>query len=255
MKKFIMLSGLPRSGSTLFSSIMAQHPDVYSEGNSAVCQLMWDTKISCDIACRETLVSNFKNEVQFDLIKNIPLTYYKTVSKSIILDKCRSWTLQSNFDLIKTYITENPKIVVLYRPIDEILISIKNLFIKNEKIFDENMMTQLLSPNSEPIIRSLYGIQNAIKNNQNQNFLFVSYDELIHNTTEVFEKICNFYEIKKFNFNFENITRPFNIDDDFLGLKTQHEVRSKLEKKEYKIELPKEIKDACMILNKTFEGI
>jgi len=45
--QFVCLSGLPRSGSTLLSAILSQNPLIHAEGNSAVCQLMWDMQMSC----------------------------------------------------------------------------------------------------------------------------------------------------------------------------------------------------------------
>ncbi len=41
-KNFYFISGLPRTGSTLLSSILYQNPLIHTEGNSALCQLMWD---------------------------------------------------------------------------------------------------------------------------------------------------------------------------------------------------------------------
>lgn len=54
-KKMVLLAGLPRTGSTLLSNILAQNSNIHIESNSALCQVMWDTKISCEENASEQL--------------------------------------------------------------------------------------------------------------------------------------------------------------------------------------------------------
>ena len=61
-KQFVFLSGLPRTGSTLLSAILSQNPKIYSEGNSAVCQLMFDMQQSCINKAKEQLIANKRQE-------------------------------------------------------------------------------------------------------------------------------------------------------------------------------------------------
>ena len=120
-KKYIGLSGLPRSGSTLLSSILSQNPDIHAEGNSAVCQLMADMQHSCNWNSKEQLLANNRHNTTKDLISSIPSIYYKDVKASIIIDKCRSWTLPLNMDMFYNYLDSNPKIIVLERPIIDVV--------------------------------------------------------------------------------------------------------------------------------------
>jgi sulfotransferase len=88
-KRYIGLSGLPRTGSTLLSSILSQNPEIHAEGNSAVCQLMWDMQCSVyDSSILQLTVSN-RIDTGIELIKNIPNMYYKDVTASTVIDKCR----------------------------------------------------------------------------------------------------------------------------------------------------------------------
>jgi sulfotransferase len=143
------LSGLPRTGSTLLSSVLNQNPKIYSGGNSPVCQLMWDMQVSCETSSKQQLLANKKIGIQDDLVRAIPYIYYKNINQKHIIDKCRSWTLPANLQIIKRYITPNPKIIVLTRDINEIVES----FVKLRKLNnwkDENK-DDLLIPDSEPI--------------------------------------------------------------------------------------------------------
>jgi hypothetical protein len=75
IKKIIALSGLPRSGSTLLSSILSQNIDIHAEGNSAVCQLMWDMEVSCNTSGQEQIKANKREKtiIAIDTTKAINL--------------------------------------------------------------------------------------------------------------------------------------------------------------------------------------
>jgi len=106
MKKydqFVCLSGLPRSGSTLLSAILSQNPKIHAEGTSAVCQLMWDMQESYVKNCKEQINANNRQTTVTELISQIPQLYYKNIddNEKIVVDKCRSWTLPDNIELLK----------------------------------------------------------------------------------------------------------------------------------------------------------
>ena len=124
---FIALSGLPRTGSTLLSAILDQNPEIHAEGNSAVCQLMWDMQVSCETVASEQLTANNRQATQDSLVSAIPAIYYRNTKATHIVDKCRSWTLPANMDMLKRYVRDDPKVIVLTRPIDEIVQSFVEL--------------------------------------------------------------------------------------------------------------------------------
>ena len=101
--QFVCLSGLPRSGSTLLSAILSQNPLIHAEGNSAVCQIMWDTHTSCLTKAFEQLKANNREKTVFDLVSQVPHIYYKNIPEKIVVDKCRSWTLELNYKMFKHF--------------------------------------------------------------------------------------------------------------------------------------------------------
>jgi sulfotransferase len=220
-KQLVFLSGLPRSGSTLLSSILGENPLIHAEGNSAVCQLMWDMSVSCETSCSEQLVANNRFDTQKHLVSEIPQIYYQNTDRPVVVDKCRSWTLESNVRMIKEYICPNPKIIVLTRPIDEIVQSFIRLGKENGKVFKSK---ELLSPGSEPIMRSLNGVDWAKKNNAGE-FLFVEYSDLVSYTKEVIASIYSFCGWDNFEHDLSNIVNRFPENDSVYGLAGMHEVR------------------------------
>jgi sulfotransferase len=243
-KQFVCLSGLPRSGSTLLSAILSQNPRIHAEGNSPVCQIMWDIFISCTTVAAEQIIANNKSKSIYDILSNIPNLYYKDIleTENVIIDKSRSWTLESNVNILKTFIDPNIKIIVLERPINEIIKSFVRLFKNNNQEFN---ISNIFNPMSEPLMRSISGLQWAKKNNINNNFLFITYHNLISNPKLVIDQIYKFLNLEYFEHNFDNIHVKYPENDNIYKLQGMHTVRNTIGLIENDIELDKEILEIC----------
>lgn len=219
---FVALSGLPRSGSTLLSSILSQNPEVHAEGNSAVCQLMWDMQVSCQTTAAEQLAATDRWDTQDALIAAIPAIYYRDVTSTHIVDKCRSWTLPANMDMLRRYICNQPKVIVLTRPIDEIVTSFVNLRRRNG--WTSDLEAGLLDDGSEPIMRSLAGVESA-KASGSDEFLFVEYADLVDSTPDVLDAIYGFCGWEPFPHDLDRIENRHPENDAVYGLIGMHDVR------------------------------
>jgi sulfotransferase len=218
---FVALSGLPRTGSTLLSAILSQNPEIHAEGNSAVCQLMWDAQQSCQTAASEQLRANRRESTQDDIVRAIPAIYYKDVAARHIVDKCRSWTMPDNMAMLRRYITDDPKVIVLTRPLDEIVASFVRL---REANGWDDPEAGLLDPMSEPIMRSQFGVDHARATNSGE-FLFIDYADLIGDTAAVLDSIYTFCGFEPFAHDLENIVNKHPEDDTVYGLAGMHDVR------------------------------
>jgi sulfotransferase len=241
IKKIIGLSGLPRSGSTLLSSILSQNPDIHAEGNSAVCQLMWDMQHSCNGNAKEQLLANNRNKTGKDLISSIPSVYYKDVKAPIIIDKCRSWTLPDNMMMLYNYVDSNPKVIVLERPLIEVIKSFVNL--RKENNWQGNLEKGLLDV-GYPIERSLSGIKWAKANNKGE-FIFIQYDDLVSNPQNIIDSIYEFCGLKSYNHNFNNIVNKHPENDSVYGLLGQHDIRPTINKRNIDVKLSNSIIKKC----------
>jgi sulfotransferase len=253
-EQFVCLSGLPRSGSTLLSAILSQNPKIHAEGNSAVCQLMWDMEVSCKTNSKEQLNANNRENTITELISKIPYIYYNNIhnDEKIIVDKCRSWTIKDNIQLLKKYIDNNIKIIVLERPILEIVKSFGKLYNKNNIIKDLN---ELLILNSEPIMRSLNGLLCAKHNNQDNTFLFINYNELVENTEETIKKIYGFCNWDYFKHDFNNINPKYKENDNEYKLIGLHDVYPNIKKTENDFILSEEVIDKCNYIDNTMRSL
>jgi sulfotransferase len=225
---FVCLSGLPRSGSTLLSTILHQNPQIHAEGNSAVCQLMWDMLQSCEQNCNEQLIANNRFDTTYHLVNQIPDIYYQNTTRQVVVDKCRSWTLPANQDLLRRFVTDTPKTIVLTRPIDEIVASFAALYKQNGREFDESV---LLREDSEPLMRSLRGVEWAKQVNKGE-FLFITYKELVDDTDAVLDSVYGFIGVERFEHNLNNIVNVLPENDAVYGLIGMHNVRQTICSKE-----------------------
>ena len=252
--QFVCLSGLPRTGSTLLSALLSQNPLIHAEGNSAVCQFMWDMHQSGYMHAGEQLKANNREQTIGDLIAMIPSVYYKNIAptKQIIVDKCRSWTIQPNVILLERYINPQPKIIVLERSVTEIIKSFGKLYRKNnmseEAVY--TLLRKMLLPNSEPIMRSIAGINWAKKNNQAHTFLFVHYNDLLAKPTETLARIYAFGGWSMFTHNFQKIINQHPENDAVYKLHGFHDVRPVMAKEENTLVLPSDILEKCRQIDK-----
>jgi len=242
MKNFVGLSGLPRTGSTLLSSILSQNPEIHAEGNSAVCQLMWDMQCSVYRSCNEQLTASNRIDTGIELIKNIPNVYYKDITASTVIDKCRSWTLPDNVAMLNKYFEHKPKIIVLERPLVEIVKSFVALRQANN--WQGDLEQGLLDDWSEPIMRSYEGVKWA-KANNNGEFLFVQYDDLLNNTKSTIDKLYEFCELESFEHDFNNIVNKHPENDEVYGMLGQHDVRPTIAKRDLDVTLSDAIIKRC----------
>jgi len=238
MKQFVALSGLPRTGSTLLSSILSQNPNIHAEGNSAVCQLMWDMQQS--VVNSEQIKANNKDLID-KLVKPIPHTYYGDVKKPIVVDKCRSWTLPANIEMLYQYFDNKPKVIVLIRPLVEIVASFMALRKSNGWT---KLETDLLEDGSEPIMRSLAGVEWA-KQNNNGEFIFVTYDDLVDDTECTLDRIYEHCGWEAFNHNLDQIVNTHKENDAVYNLVGQHDVRPQISRRTVDIDLSDELVNKC----------
>lgn len=216
------LSGLPRTGSTLLCAILSQNPDIHAEGNSAVCQLMWDAQQSCERS--EELAAHWRQDRQDDLVRAIPAIYYKDVNAAHIVDKCRSWALPDNMAMIRRYITDDPKVIVMTRPLDEIVASFVRLREANGWVDAD---AGLLDPMSEPIMRSQFGVEYARATNSGE-FHFIEYADLVADPSGVLSSLYDFMGWESFAHDFYNVVNTHPEDDFAYGLLGLHDVRPRI---------------------------
>jgi sulfotransferase len=243
-KKMFFLSGMPRSGSTLLSNIILQNKNFHIEGNSPICQLIWDINISYEKNCYQQFLANNKQYIINNIISNVLKTYYNNCEKKFIIDKCRAWTIPENTKMIKKYIDENPKIIILTRNSEDILKSF--LKIGGWGDINYNLEENFFAKNSE-FLRAAYGISCARQ--EKNKYLFIDYEEIVNDTYNVIEKIYNYLNLEYYNHDFKNITQLYQENENAYKIKDMHKIRSSIKKIENNIKISTVSQKKCNILN------
>ena len=102
----------------------------------------------------------------------------------------------------------------------------------------------LLEDGSEPIMRSLAGVEWARKNN-NGEFLFVTYDELVDDTQVSLDRIYEHCGWQPYAHNLDNIVNQYKENDAIYGLAGQHDVRPQISRRTVDVDLSDELVDRC----------
>jgi sulfotransferase len=245
-EKMFFMGGLPRTGSSLLTAILSQNSKILSEGISALLELMLlnEESIVNSLGIKEALNNTNRENSLNNIISQIPHLYYQDTPQEIIIDKQRSWT--ANVDLIKKYITKEPKIIVMLRPIKEIFESFYSLALKTNKLdwFYEKISF------GPPFMNAFEFLKNSLESNKDY-FFFIQYDNLLNKPKEVLKKVYDFFEIDYFEHNFDLIENR-NQEGDY-GIEGLHEVRSNISKRTLDVELPKNVLNRANYLQKDLE--
>ena len=246
---FVCLSGMPRTGSTLLSSVLSQNPKIHAEGNSGLCEIMWNAYQTCQTSAREQLVANNRKDSVFDIVSNIPHSYYinNKPEETIVLDKCRAWTLPANIEMLDKFIGKETKIIVMVRPVIEIVSSFMKLLEENKCHTEENERW-FMSPENEPVMKSFTGVMCAKRNFDSGRFLFINYHELINDFYNTLKNVYAFCGWDSFIHSPRNIKTKYNEGNYMFGsnrIKNQHKVRKYIQKRNYQISLMQETIDKC----------
>jgi len=248
--EIVLLSGLPRTGSTLLQNILVQNPRIQADGYSALCQVMWDAKVSCEHNAVQ-LLTGVGKDVSFrdGLLKNIPGIYYPSSTGKIVFDKGRTWVNEPNIAMARQYIAKDIKAVVLVRPIEEIVASFARVAAENGAGFSYE---GLLSRDSE-FLREVHATSIAL-NSDDPSFLFVSYDDIVADTANTLGRIYRHIGADRFIHNTQRVKQTVFEDDARNNLQDLHTIRPKIAKRINDVVLPDWVRATCAEITGAFLG-
>lgn len=245
MRKYYFMAGLPRSGSTLLSSILNQNPRIHSGPSSPVVATMLALENS--LSNDELFLAYPKMEPAKRIIASVLENYYSDVDHPVIIDKNRSWV--NRIDYIQGYFGIEPKIICPVRNLDEVLTSFISMHRRNDTIVNGkiNFIDEMLIKSNIPLTdqarceflaspngivgQSYNGLKQALVEGKSSYLHFVEYDDLINNPEETMRKIYQFLDEEYYEHDYTNITNQHKENDAAVyGLADMHDVRSELAK-------------------------
>lgn len=227
-KQIVFLGGLPRTGSTALTSILTQNPDVHAETQSALPFLMFSTLTAIRGDAHENLIRTNRKQFEQELLPEIARLYYREVRQKIVIENMRGWTRdEAN---LRYFLTNNPRILILLRPITEIVKS----FVYASRQPNSNISEYALLQTRDPLLLAIQNVAWALRQNTSEQ-LFGTYDQFLSDPQSFLDQVCFFWQIPKQKWDFDNLKANNAANDSELGMKGLHEIRRKLAKREYEV--------------------
>lgn len=235
MKKFNVITGLPRSGSTLLANILNQNPKFHASETSALPRILINVKSGWENIPENVASNNLKQKVS--VLKNIPHAYYAHIDKEVIFDKNRVWS--SEPELLKFALGEDTKIFVCVRTLTDVLASFEKLFRSNNSIWDiadkKNFdlstiekRCDLWASDKGPVGSSLLAL-NELLIRSPKNVVLIDFDSLVQETESVLDDIYKELGEERYPHDLENIEQTTVEDDRFHGILGLHKIKNKIE--------------------------
>jgi len=221
-KQLFFLVAMPRSGNTLFASIMNQNPEVAATANSITLEIMKDLFL-----LKQTDVfQNFPDHKSLDNVLDVVYDiYYKDWPQRIIIDRGPVMT-KGNFALMQKHFKRPFKCIVLLRNLMDVLASYMQWYTENPDAFpnrfnlknDEKKLEMVMNKKGA-VVMDLEAIKNA--HNYSNICHFVKYDDLVAQPEKEFRKIYQFLGEPYFNHRFNNLDQVtvngLSYDDKIVG--------------------------------------
>lgn len=244
MKKYHFITGLPRSGSTLLSSILKQNPKFHASITDPLA-----TMVKGVIETSQN-GAGIKTEVPIQRRKNIVKSlfegYYQDIEKEVIFNTNRAWTLLTP-QLEEIY--PESKLLVCVRDINWILDSFEVAHRKYP--MSTNTVTgglagtvysrvESLMEEKEIVGFSYIGIKQAITSNEKSKLMLIEYDQLCKFPEVTMKAVYSFIDETYYDHDFDNVENSWDEYDAEIGIPL-HVVKKKVEFTPRKSILPPDI--------------
>ena len=244
MKQYHFITGLPRSGSTLLTSILKQNPRFHSSITDPLANLVRGVIDSSQDS--PGMKSEVPVERRKNLVRHLFEGYYEDVDKEVVFNTNRAWTLLAGpiHDLFP-----KSKFIVCVRDINWVLDSFELAHRRNP--FSSNTVTgglegtvysraDMLMDEKGVVGFPYVGIKQAITGPEKHLMFILEYDQLVKNPEATMKALYNFIGEPYFKHDFDNVEASWDEYDAEIGIKL-HDVRKKVEYKPRDFILPPDI--------------
>ena len=245
--RFHFISGLPRSGSTLFSALLRQNPRFHA-GMSSPVTAMFKAILSIVSAGGE-FTGQISEEKRRYLLKGVFENYYADSDKQVIFDTGRAWSGQ----LAATRaLFPDSKMVCCVRDVAWIMDSMERQFRKdpfeNTRLFNDDVERSSVYSRVDALGRQnrMVGmpwamLKEAYYSEEADNLLLVDYELLSTVPQKVMPLIYDFLGEQPFEHNFDSVEYDAPEFDVNLGVKGLHCVSGPVRSNERRTILPPDL--------------
>ena len=229
-KTYHFMAGLPRSGSTVLSALLNQHPEVYAGPHTDLLQMLYNLKSA--IPDYQSYRAGLMHEGYKNTLETIPANFYSHIKKPVVIDKNRGWGTPYNFNNLSPFVNKDVKIILTMRPILEVLASFikvsnaaekktgvapylnTDYWVSEYRSKNDAQVDYLMAANQE-LDRSIFSISNLLANHGDRVFV-VWFNDLLDAPQTTMNGIYDFLGVERHNNDFNKI-KEINKHDDVNG--------------------------------------
>jgi len=243
-KKYHFITGLPRSGSTLLSSILKQNPRFHASITDALADM---TKGVIETSQHGPGV---KYEVpisrRIDTVKGLFDGYHRQINKEVIFNTNRAWSLLT--PQIDTIFPKS-KFIVCVRDIAWILDSFEKVHIENPMVVNtvSGSLGGTVYSRAEALMGDggivgfpYIGIKQAITGNEKHKLFILEYDRLCQTPDVIMQALYAFIDEPYFDHDFNNVEANWEDYDKEIGIPL-HKVNKRVQYKPRNFIIPPDI--------------
>jgi sulfotransferase len=232
IKQYHFITGLPRSGSTLLSSILRQNPRFHASITDSLATMVKGVIETSQDG------PGMKSEVPVERRKNTLIGlfdgFYKHIEKPVAFNTNRAWTLLT--PQVKELFPRS-KMIVCVRDINWVLDSFETAHRNNP--FTTNTVTGGLGEtvysrmdnlmDEKGIVGFPYtGIKQAITSNEKNMLMLIEYNDLCKNPEQTMRAVYGFIGEDYYQHDYDNVESSWDEYDSEIGIKL-HTVRKKVQ--------------------------
>jgi sulfotransferase len=214
MKNLHFLSGLPRSGSTVLTKLLNQHPKIFASSTSPFLDYLLPAAHQLHSIKQNHSAGHYVNVQK--ILSTAAFAFYDT-PKANIIDKNRGWV--SNYEAIHQELQQDPKIIVTLRPIEEVVASFYKVI--NYTNHGNETPEQIFLGRVADVYQILME-----KSYLKDKLHIITYDQLTKDTHSTLYKLETFLNIDHHNYDINNIRDDDPEDDSKWGINDLHKIRS-----------------------------
>ena len=230
-----MIAGLPRSGSTLLSSILNQNPRFHSGISNPLNEAMHNAINAFSITGNFTQMTQ---QQRVNVLNGMIDGYYKDIDAEVAFNTSRTWT--SYLDLIDL-VRPEAKVICCVREIAWVLDSFETLrrkdptltvflgdssefFIKNDVYTRANWQF-----NSGVVAVAYHSLQQGYHSTHTNKLYFVEYDDLAKNPERTMRGVYNIIGEPYYDHDYDDVEISYDEYDVSVAMPGLHKIRKKVQ--------------------------
>jgi len=224
MRQLYFLAGFPRSGSTVLSALLNQHPDMHVSPTSGLSEVMFKTFQAWKGSLAEQAAPDINQARR--MMRSLMEAKYEDIEKPFVMDKSRSWAQDTTLGMLKDVLPYKPKIVATVRNVEDCAASLVRVAKPTDLtafLRDDYLLTHLKE--AYQALMTGYTMDPSC-------FLLVEYDDLLNDPMAQLRRVEEFLELSPATYDLEHLDKfaPKERDSEVWQVNGLHDIKPKLER-------------------------